>query len=86
MARLNHLAYAQGPHDLTNLDRRDIALAILDPTPHRRLKGEVEITNQKLPVFKLRYLGFVIRKVRFLDHALRAAGQMPLPIDMLAHE
>ena len=41
MTRLHDLAHAQGTHDLANLDRRDIALAVFDPAAHGRLKGEV---------------------------------------------
>ena len=61
-------------HDLTNLDRGDIALAIFTPAPHGRLKSQIQIANEKFTLFKLWDFSLVIDKVRFFDHALWPCG------------
>src|ERR1051325_12093504 len=68
MLRLDDAADRAGAHHLAEADRRNVRLALVHPSAHRRIERDVAVLHQQLAVAELAQLHLLERKVGRLDH------------------
>src|SRR5207247_1860972 len=65
-----------GAHDLAELDRRDIGLALVHPAAHGRIERDVFDLDAELARTRLRHGRVLDREISPLHHAFRPAGEL----------
>ena len=76
-----HDADAAGTHHVADADRRDVALALVHPAPHRRIERQGERLDQDPARLRLHDRRRGERPVAARRHAMRTCGETDLMIE-----